>query len=199
MTEIPFFIFFKIVAVVGLLAAPVIAIILPLLAFVDWAATMADNECFVDKPFTPIRLFFGLVLMLCSLMLLSASYSETPTSNRNPAADLFVWSKNTLFEPFDGYVKNNAPVIVPTRTNLGVSIKRFELVGWRPPKHFYVSLEDTVTHKVYNDVYVSKHCNNASNLKKGEEYNIQVQEYSMSNKPGVTRIEFNNLSSTFCN
>lgn len=100
---------------------------------------------------------------------------------------------------YNGQVEREAiESIKPTRTDVGVEIRRYELVGWNPPKHFYVTLEDVQTHEVYGSVYVSKHCNSAYSLKKGEEYNITVTKYTMSNQPGKVFQEFNNLYSVFC-
>lgn len=97
---------------------------------------------------------------------------------------------------FDEY-KSNVKVPV-TRNNVKTELKRFELVSWNPPKHFYVTLKEVSTGSVFTSVYVSKHCNAASSLKRGEQYNLSVTEYTMSDNPGVIRYQFNNLSGEFC-
>ena len=47
-------------------------------------------------------------------------------------------------------------------------------------------------------LYVSKHCNNHGSLKRGEEYNILLRRYELSNEPGVVKYQFTNLYETFC-
>jgi hypothetical protein len=88
--------------------------------------------------------------------------------------------------------------VKPVRIEVGTELRRYELVGWNPPKHFYVNLEDVQTHQVYNNIYVSKHCNNAYALKKGDEYNILISKYTMSDQPGKVLMEFNSLYGVFC-
>ena len=86
----------------------------------------------------------------------------------------------------------------PTRTDIRVDIHRVRLDGWNPPKHFYVDFFDLTTGKEYERVYVSKHCNKANELVRGDEYNIQVQVYTLSTRPGEEFREFKNLYGTFC-
>lgn len=86
----------------------------------------------------------------------------------------------------------------PVRTNLGTEIRRYRLNAWNPPKHFYVDITDTTTGENFGRLYVSKHCNAASSLKKGEEYNIPLNKYTLSNSPDTVRYEFTNLSTIFC-
>lgn len=86
----------------------------------------------------------------------------------------------------------------PTKINVKNELRRFELVHWNPPKHFYVTLRDVAGGALYEDVYVSKHCNLASNLKHGEEYNLQITTYNWSNDPNTPRSEFSNLYEAFC-
>lgn len=87
----------------------------------------------------------------------------------------------------------------PTKILVETYTERFKLNGWRPPKHFYVDIENTKTHIEYNDLYVSKHCN-TQGLKLGDEYNIRVNSYYMSNdETKKIKYEFVDLSSVFCN
>ena len=86
----------------------------------------------------------------------------------------------------------------PTRTELGTELRRYRLDDWTPPKHFYVDLTDLTTGEKHSRIYVSKHCNNASSLRRGEEYNILLRKYELSNQPGVVRYEFVSLYDTFC-
>lgn len=102
---------------------------------------------------------------------------------------------------FEGYEKHRKEVEQhrpPTRTNLPTELRRYELISYNPPKHFYVTIEDVKTHTVFKQVYVSKHCNSASSNKIGDEYNIRVTPYTMSNQPGVVFYEFHSLYSVFC-
>lgn len=87
--------------------------------------------------------------------------------------------------------------IRPEKVLLSTDVVRFKLNSWRPPKHFYVDIEDVATHKEYNSVYVSKHCN-IKDLKLGDEYNIKVNRYYMSDNKTVILQEFTDLRSVFC-
>lgn len=86
----------------------------------------------------------------------------------------------------------------PVKKVTSVEIKRYKLLAWNPPKHFYVTLQEVGTGRIIHDVYVSKHCNAARSLVKGEDYNIKVVFYSMSNEPNKIKSEFSNLYSVFC-
>lgn len=73
---------------------------------------------------------------------------------------------------------------------------RFKLVGWHPPKHFYVDLQDVETGLVYKQTYVSKHCNGYADLNKlGDEINIQITINKQNDREWTT---FNNLNRVFC-
>lgn len=119
---------------------------------------------------------------------------------------VFIWSTPIAELPRSGMVSystfkagrdvKEAPP--PTQIELGNEIKRYILVSYRPPKHFYVTLKDTTTNEVLENVYVSKHCNSASQLKNGEEYNIPVRKYAWSNSPNIVRYEFKGLYGVFC-
>lgn len=38
-------------------------------------------------------------------------------------------------------------------------LKEYRIVGYYPPKHVYVDLQDVSSGKIYEHQYVSKHCN----------------------------------------
>jgi len=104
---------------------------------------------------------------------------------------------SVVTESWAEHVEEAKEKVPPTRTNIATAIRRFELVSWNPPKHFYVTLEDVESHDVYTSIYVSKHCNNRQ-LKVGDEYNIPITTYTMSDQPGKVFVEFHNLYSVFC-
>lgn len=85
-----------------------------------------------------------------------------------------------------------------TRTDLGVEIKRFKLIAYNPPKHFYVTVQSVEDGWVYQSVYVSKHCNNHRQNEIGSEYNLEVMKYTLSSTPGQVHYEFRNLYQAFC-
>jgi hypothetical protein len=80
----------------------------------------------------------------------------------------------------------------------GIEIRRFYLVKYSPPKHFYVTLKDVETGVVSSDLYVSKHCNRANENKPGDQFNIGVRKYAMSDQPDKILYQFQNLYSAFC-
>jgi len=82
--------------------------------------------------------------------------------------------------------------------DIGPEIHRFKLITWNPPKHFYVTLQNVNTKYIHEYTYVSKHCNSASALVAGEEYNIQMMRYRWSNSP-TEYLKFIDLYKTFCN
>ena len=79
-----------------------------------------------------------------------------------------------------------------------VKIERYFLRAYRPPKHFYVSIEHTSSGQVYEDLYVSKHCNLISNEALGKEYNINIQNWYYEDAPLNRYVKFNNLYQVFC-
>lgn len=116
-----------------------------------------------------------------------------------PRCDTCDWSSQAwhkLIEPWGVFSQPKAPPIM--RTNLPQQLRRYELLGWNPPKHFYVTLKDVSTHQVFASVYVSKHCNASGQLRKGDEFNIVVQPYTLSNAPYVVHLEFLGLYAAFC-
>jgi hypothetical protein len=84
-----------------------------------------------------------------------------------------------------------------TRTDLGVEVRRFKLLAYNPPKHFYVTLQ-AEDGSVMKSVYVSKHCNNHRQLQINEEYNLEVMKYTLSSTPGQVHYEFKGLYNAFC-
>jgi hypothetical protein len=114
------------------------------------------------------------------------------------AVTIFVTTKNEMMADARwaltfGYAQrsaHHAPVIV-----LKTEIRRYKLLGYNPPKHFYVDLEDVETKQVYNQLYVSKHCNSHANNKLGDLYNISVTTKQQNDK---TWLEFNNMYHAFC-
>lgn len=89
-------------------------------------------------------------------------------------------------------IENNKPK--PTRIPIRTDIARYKLVGMNPPKHFYVTLE---RNGIVSQHYVSKHCNRYKDNTIGDEYNLEVEVYRMSNSPKEL-IQFNNLYHAFC-
>lgn len=119
-----------------------------------------------------------------------------PASNPGPmdmATDLYEKVTESYGEYKQAAVKKQ-PVV---RTELGTEVRRVMLVDWAPPKHFYVSMKELQTGKIWERVYVSKHCDTGG-LKKGDEYNLTVRKYSLSNRPGEVFWEFDNLYGAFC-
>lgn len=121
---------------------------------------------------------FG-ILMTSEYTLSGMKYASDVTSEGKAAADLHQ-QEEKLPEPY--------------RINTRQEIVRFKLVQMNPPKHFYVHLErDGVVTKHH----VSKHCNNYRDNKLGDEYNIRVQFYKMSN--GTKEyMELKDLYNVFC-
>jgi hypothetical protein len=105
---------------------------------------------------------------------------------------------NNVIDSFDEHQVRWAKTPKPERTELGSEVRRFELVDWNPPKHFYVTLEDAQTGYRHENQYVSKHCNMANTLKRGDQYNLRVRYFSLSNKPGERFMEFTNLYNELC-
>lgn len=83
-----------------------------------------------------------------------------------------------------------APVV-----DVNTEIRRYKLLGYNPPKHFYVDMEDVETKQLYNHIYVSKHCNNHANNKLGDLVNVSVTTKKQGNR---TWLVFNNLYQVFC-
>jgi len=114
--------------------------------------------------------------------------------HRYPADGLY----HFVLRGFDEQQLRNKADQPPVRFELGFEIRRYRLDGWNPPKHFYVELHDLQTGQHHDRIYVSKHCNSHGSLRRGEEYNIQLQKYSLSNRPGEVFYEFPGLYPVFC-
>lgn len=107
----------------------------------------------------------------------------------------------SLMQPWGEYVKEKDRKEAESsavRVNHPAELRRYILVSWNPPKHFYVTLKDVATGQLIEGLHVSKHCNSAGSLKAGEVYNLRVQPYTMSNKPSLIHYEFANLYQEFC-
>ena len=98
---------------------------------------------------------------------------------------------------YEEYRKEEAKDVPPVRTDTRQIISRFTLVSYRPPKHFYVTLKEVGTERLWENLYVSKHCD-ISDLKPGQDYNISVQYYTLSNRPNEEFMEFTSLYGVFC-
>ena len=105
---------------------------------------------------------------------------------------------DVTFRSWDEHRKKVVAANSVVRTDLGTVLRRYRLDDWTPPKHFYVDLTDVETGEKIERLYVSKHCNASSSLKRGEEYNISVNRYTLSNEPNRVHYEFTNLYGTFC-
>lgn len=66
----------------------------------------------------------------------------------------------------------------PVEVLLRTEIRQYKLISYRPPKHFYVTLEYNGVKKEY---HVSKHCNSYKDNKLGDVYNIPTGVFKMSN------------------
>lgn len=102
-----------------------------------------------------------------------------------------------MFQTYQEYRTKNA-IRNPVRTDVRVELRRIRLNGWTPPKHFYVDFTDLTSNQTFERVYVSKHCNASGSLRRGEEYTVQVQVYTLSSKPGKEFREYVNLYGVFC-
>ena len=102
-----------------------------------------------------------------------------------------------IFQTYEEYRAIDA-IQNPIRTNVRVDMHRIRLDAWIPPKHFYVDFTDMTSNQTFERVYVSKHCDTASQLSRGEEYNVKVQVYTLSSHPGKEFHEYKNLYGVFC-
>lgn len=82
------------------------------------------------------------------------------------------------------------PVVVT-----GTEIRRYRLVSYTAPKHFYVTIKDIEANMTYESLYVSKHCNNYATNKLGDDYNIQITHKKQGQKEWIV---FNDLYAVFC-
>lgn len=84
----------------------------------------------------------------------------------------------------------------PIKTVVATEVRRYELVRFDPPKHVYVTLRDVKSNKVLVNQYVSKHCGQHPTV--GLEYNVAVERYTLSNRPGEEFITLQNSYDAFC-
>jgi hypothetical protein len=189
--ELISFVFFKLLAILAMFVLwgwpPVVA-----LFFWSGADEMFSNDWSV-KTWQTICIVFGFLgtVTYWAAMVPGAA----PNDPREAPADaLYHFTLRGMTEQ----AKRDEATKPPTRTELGTVLRRYRLDGWNPPKHFYVDLTDLETGQKHERLYVSKHCNSSGSLKRGEEYNIVLNKYSLSNQPGVVHFEFTNLYGTFC-
>jgi len=114
------------------------------------------------------------------------SLTSTPT---------YASARAGLFKTYSEFSKEE---VKPTVIGLGTELRRFILVSYNPPKHFYVTLKDVETGHVFERVYVSKHCNSHRDNKLGDAYNITISKTAMSDKPADVKWLFPNLYDVFC-
>jgi hypothetical protein len=127
---------------------------------------------------------------------LNSLWPNTPSGNKcgcTPSDGL-----EYVLQSWNEYKQVKVQEAPARRTDGPVEVQRYMLVDWNPPKHFYVTLKNMKTGFVAENVYVSKHCNAASSLQRNVEYNLQVQSYTLSNRPGMVFYEFKDLYSAFC-
>lgn len=156
--------------------------------FIFMFIVSCDDRGIFDLEFNPAK---------AKIFMPIAFFLSIPFWNMIYDSRIVVDVASVVIEPWAEHVEEAKEKVPPTRTNIATAIRRFELVSWNPPKHFYVTLEDVESHDVYSSIYVSKHCNNRQ-LKVGDEYNISITTYTMSNQPGKVFVEFHNLYSVFC-
>lgn len=196
MIEFISFIFVKLLALMGLL------LIFGLPAFVCWALVFGvtdPDEGWIRKG--PGRyVWWGTVGVFVAMgYIVFANWAwpfGIPREHQAPK-HLTGTMWHVVTDTMDQYDKRFADDPVITRTEDGGEIRRFILVTWNPPKHFYVTLKDVQTGEVYPSRYVSKHCN-TSDLKAGEQYNLQVRYFRLSDNPEKRLMEFTNLPRAFC-
>lgn len=71
---------------------------------------------------------------------------------------------------------------------VGRENRTVKLVGYNPPKHFYVDLVDVNNGQKFTRVFVSKHCNKRhGRLKVGEVFEMPVIIKETKKNGGVTR------------
>jgi len=183
------FLFYKLVAILGMV---IVWGWVPFLSFV--AFMVGKEEC--STTFWRRFWMIGAVVVgsMGSITYWNSIWPGPVRPNMGPLDSLFHY---TLLTPTERLkqVEEQKP---PTVKELGTELRRYRLDGWAPPKHFYVDLTDLKTGAKHDQVYVSKHCNNAGSLRRGDEYNILLRRYELSNQPGVVRYEFANLYETFC-
>lgn len=68
---------------------------------------------------------------------------------------------------------------------LNTEYRQYEVIGINPPKHFRLDLKDVKTNRIYENVSVSKHCNNWRNLPLHSLFLFKEVTYKYSKKPEV--------------
>lgn len=198
MIDIIYFIFAKMLAFIGL------AIAFGGPAFVAYALIFGPTDpqggakSIRQGPgrivyFSTVGVFLVTALIVYVSWAWPFGHQRSPSNNHITAS---MWHVLT-----DNMEEHNARWASPpkaVRTEDGTEVRRFILVTYNPPKHFYVTLKDVETGTVYESQYVSKHCNAHHNLVKGEQYNLQVRYFRLSDNPEKRYLEFTNLRNEFC-
>lgn len=195
MIELTTFLFFKLIGVfflVLLWAWPLCVV------FIAWA--IIDDEYSSNR--VPYYTWMG-ALTVVSLLALPTYYGHIWPTGVKPANPIVHPSDGLLSYTLQGFNEwkkqkaiDNAPPVVSVE--LGTVVRRYRLNGWIPPKHYYVDITDVETGENFPNLYVSKHCNNYTDNKRGDEYNIELRKYSLSSNPSIVLYEFTNLYRIFC-
>ena len=157
-----------------------------------YGANISDYLLNVEaRDYFPFRLPIGTILIIAGIIVSLGAFNEYSSTS------MYRSLSSSITESYDEF-KLQKESKNPVRTDIRVDIHRVRLDAWNPPKHVYVDFFDLTTGKEYERVYVSKHCNKANELVRGDEYNIQVQVYTLSTRPGEEFREFKNLYGTFC-
>lgn len=191
MIEIVSFLFFKMCAVVA------VALLWgwpPFVAVLAWVCLCHGFSTWWQRTWTIFVITFGALGTVTYWGAIWPGDEPSDKDHHHPIDALYYFTIRGL----EDQKKRDEADKQPVRTELGAELRRYRLDGWNPPKHFYVYITDLATGQRHENVYVSKHCGGASSLKRGEEYNITLNKYSLSNQPGVVFYEFANLYNTFC-
>mgnify|MGYP000152020256 CR=1 FL=1 len=106
--------------------------------------------------------------------------------------------KNSLSDSFADYVKyeqSHARPLPPIRRVIGTEVRASELLSWKEPIHVFVDVKDVKTGLVMKDLYVSKYCTSAYQLRVHDIYHAKVNVVMYDEK---TVYEFLDLPATFC-
>lgn len=74
--------------------------------------------------------------------------------------------------------------------------KSFKIISIKPPKHFYVGLQDVETGEIYENIYVRKTCGNWRNLKVGSIWVFRYIETTRDSGKIIKDIDVNRNSET---
>lgn len=83
------------------------------------------------------------------------------------------------------------------KTDPSYIVRRYEIVGYKPPTNMYVSLRDVESGRIYSDVRVSKHCSNPS-VTIGQFVNLKSKYVTYKDSPNVVYSDFSGLQGVFC-